>query len=450
VQKTDCFTEARECVVCARKELEDVITRNFDRRMWLIVEACCSTIATLMLCDSFNPVGLILVDNPSSGKTTALSMFYNLDMVYRSDNFTPASFVSHASNVKKEKLEKIDLLPRIRHKCLVVPELAPIFGQKPEELLKSIAILTRVFDGEGYRSDSGVHGSRGYTGDYYFTMLGATLPMPKAVWKTLGLFGSRLLFLTLNSRLSAEERMAKSYLSVFDSGEHPFNHRLLECRQAVTAFFLILKECFAKGSFARSVRWVPQDDPQEIKWQINVLAEFTSRARSKIAVWDAQKRSAEAKVEFSQPLIEGPERLVAVLYSLACGHAIVNGRTRLTSEDMPLVIDVALSSMPDDRRQIVQLLLQESSDLKGQEAGTVSSSDIERALTFCRPTALKLIDELDKLEIGEKAEGDTRYPTILKLKSCYDWLLSREFALYRRSSGLLAWEQGFDHGNEFA
>ncbi len=222
-----------------------------------------------------------------------------------------------------------------------------------------------------------------------------------------------------------------------------FNRRVTECRQAVTAYFATLRECFGGESFQRSVSWVRENDPKELKWQINLLAEFASRARSKIAVWEPHGGKLDGKVEFSQPLIEGPERLVSILYSLACGHSIVNGRTQLTPEDLPLIIDVALSSMPDDRRQIVQLLLQESSDLKEMDAGTVSSSDIERSLTISKPTALKLIEELDRLEIGEKVKGDSRYPDTLKLRSCYDWLLSQEFASYRQSTGLLTWEQGF-------
>jgi hypothetical protein len=421
----------------ALKELEGIVTRNFDHRMWLIVKACCSVVATLMLKDSFNPVGLILVDNPSTGKTTALSMFYDLPMVYRSDNFTPSSFVSHASNVKKEKLEKIDLLPRIRHNCLVVPELAPIFGQKQEDLLKSISILTRVFDGEGYWSDSGVHGGRGYKGDYYFTMLGATPPMPKAVWKVLGQFGSRLLFYTLNTRTTAEERMAKTYLNVFDSGSQSFGRRLLECRGAVTVFFRLLKEHSGQESFARSVAWPPDRDSQELKWQISQLAEFTSRARSKVSVWDSNNRNSEEKTDFSQPLLEGSERLTSILYSLACGHALIHGRSQLAEEDMLLIVETAFSSMPDDRRQVIRLMLEEPSDLKEEVKGVVSSTDIRRALSISTPTALKLIDELALLGIGEKFQGDNHSTSKLKLRSCYSWFLTQQFADYRRSSNLL-------------
>ena len=114
------------------QKLRETIVSLFDERVWFMTEACASVIATLMLEDLSNPIGLNLVDGPSSEKTTVLSFFYDLPCVYRSDSFTPACFVSHAANVKTEKLPSIDLLPRIRHKCLVVPELAPTFGADRE------------------------------------------------------------------------------------------------------------------------------------------------------------------------------------------------------------------------------------------------------------------------------------------------------------------------------
>jgi hypothetical protein len=92
-------------------------------------------------------------------------------LAYTTDNFTPASFVSHASNVKREELANVDMLPRIRYRTLIVRDLAPIFGVKEDELLKTIGILTRALDGEGLETDSGVHGKRGYKGDWLFMLL---------------------------------------------------------------------------------------------------------------------------------------------------------------------------------------------------------------------------------------------------------------------------------------
>jgi hypothetical protein len=92
-------------------------------------EVCLSVEVQLLLNDVSNPFALALVDVPASGKTITLNFFDGLEqLAYTTDNFTPAAFVSHASNVKREDLDKVDLLPRIRYRTLVVRELGSIFG----------------------------------------------------------------------------------------------------------------------------------------------------------------------------------------------------------------------------------------------------------------------------------------------------------------------------------
>ena len=78
-----------------------------------------------------------------------------------------------------------------------MPELAPLFGLRNEDLLENFSILTRVLDGQGLTTDSGVHGHRGHTGDFLFAWIGCTTPIEHRVWKTMGKLGSRFLFLEM-------------------------------------------------------------------------------------------------------------------------------------------------------------------------------------------------------------------------------------------------------------
>jgi hypothetical protein len=132
--------------------------------LWPAVDVGLSVCATLLLEDNVNPVAVIYVGGPSSSKTPVADMFADHPLTYISDNFTPAAFVSHAANVSRKDLEEVDLLPRIKHKVLITPEMAPIFRGKEDELATRFAILTRVLDGQGLQTDSGTHGQRGYRG----------------------------------------------------------------------------------------------------------------------------------------------------------------------------------------------------------------------------------------------------------------------------------------------
>ncbi len=49
---------------------------------------------------------------------------------------------------------------------------------------------------------------------------------------------------------------------------------------------------------------------------------------------------------------------MSLLYALASGHAIVNGRAQRTTADLPLVARAALESTPNDRRAVMRLLIQ--------------------------------------------------------------------------------------------
>src|SRR2546428_4338176 len=185
--------------------LRAVVDEHFPE-YWGAVEACCATAATLTLKDNANPTALILTGPSGCGKTTVAESFGNYaDRCYRSDKFTPAAFVSHTANKSKAELAQMDLLPKIKHKVLVSSELAPIFRGKHEELVDRFSIITRVMDGQGYTSDTGMHGRRGYIGDYLFSWIGCTTPFPLAAWQIMAQLGSRLYFYALDGGASTTE-----------------------------------------------------------------------------------------------------------------------------------------------------------------------------------------------------------------------------------------------------
>lgn len=412
-------------------ELQKIIESSFDSRVWFLVDACLSTIATLFLEDPVNPVGLNLVDGPSTEKTTVLSMFYGIhSIVYRTDSFTPAAFVSQAANKSDKQLGKVDLLPKIQHKCLIIPELAPIFGASKEDLLRNFSILTRIFDGEGLMTDSGTHGRRGYEGDYRFAWIGATTPISQNVWNIMGQLGSRLLFLTANNRLTQKERMKRAASNL--TSKDNFKKKVAACRLAINDYVKLLIDHKATGKYYQSITWDIENDDQEIIEKISCLAELTARARSRVAWWALEGNAGSRDEGFTQPVIEGPERISSILYSLARGHAILSGRRRLTEDDPPLIIAVSLSSMPDDRRQVIDLLTDPDNPDKSTTRGEVTSTEITDILNISKHTAIKILHILSILKIGTLTEGSGPTPDKFTLKNVYSWLLTDDFAHLRR------------------
>jgi hypothetical protein len=370
-------------------------------------EICASVFAQLLLNDVANPFALALVDVPSSGKTITLNFFDVPELAYTSDSFTPASFVSHASNIKREELAKVDLLPRIRYRVMIVRDLAPIFGAKDDELLKTLGILTRALDGEGLRVDSGVHGSRGYQGDYLFMLLaGTTLIMPR-VFKVMGTLGSRLFFLQLHSRTRSHEQLVSQNRGESRQEKERF------CREATDSFLRTLWTANPDG-----VKWDKEADPEDCLLVIARCAKLLAALRGTIQVWEVSNGDG---LNHTVPVIEQPDRINCLLCNLARGHALLRGRRRIETEDLAPVLELTFDSAPMVRAQIFRGLL--------ENGGTLKTGEVEELLRCSNPTALKEMEALSVLGVADKVKitldsGQHGYD--LRLADKFQWFMSDE------------------------
>lgn len=348
------------------EEVEKIIKKNFPS-IWFETKACLSACATLCLKNLNGCPSLNLVGNPSGEKTTVLSFFYGHKNTYISDDFTPRSFVSHSTNVKFEELENIDLLPRIKNKILITPELAPLFESPKDKLIDNFATLTRVLDGEGLNRDSGTHGHRGYCGDYKFIWLGATTPLRASVWNIMGKIGNRLFFLNMREK----NRNDLDYLDMFKG--RAYEEKVKECRGVIRSF---LDNHFELNK-VRSVEWDAENDIFILQ-EIIKYAQFLSKLRTSLMLW---KSEGGNDYEFNFPVTEEPPRAINSLYNLAKGHALINGRNFLKSEDLEIVKAVCFSTMPHDRSEFLKLL--------SKYEGKLTTSQIQTELNCSDETARK-------------------------------------------------------------
>lgn len=393
------------------EEWRDIIKDNFPDLI-IPAEAGLSVIAQLLIEDIKNPFALVFVDVPSSGKTITLNFFSTLkDLIYTTDNFTPASFVSHSANTKKEQLVKNDMLPQIKYRTMIIRDLAPIFAKRDEDVQAMLGILIRVLDGEGLETNSGLYGKRGYVGDYLFMMLSASTPIRPRVWKVMGNLGSRLFFININGVEKDETTLANQL-------KNSCRDKELMCREASEEFIKTLWNKYPKG-----VSWNKENDDHHLLEIVAKFAKVLARLRSSINVWE---ESSEKKYNQTQPITEMPDRLNQLIYNLMRGHALVCGRENISKNDLKIVFRVSLDSAPPDRSKIFKHLI--------KNEGCLSTNEIIALLNCSRPTALKRMEELALLDIVD-TEGNMldeaenlggRPEQAITLKEKYAWFISEE------------------------
>tara|TARA_Y100000310_G_scaffold287114_1_gene311806 strand:- start:2260 stop:4242 length:1983 start_codon:yes stop_codon:yes gene_type:complete len=368
-----------------KKEIE---TQFID--LWAATEVCMSIVCQLLIHDVKNPFALILIDEPASGKTICLNFFDGIkEVTYSSDNFTPAALVSNSASKKTKDLAKIDMLPRIRFKTLIVREMAPIFGERDEDLRQKLAILTRVLDGEGYETDTGAHGKRGYQGDYLFMMLGASTPIPLRVWKQMGTFGHRLYFLGMGTK----KKNADQLEVLLKQRNH--KEKEVHCKRATHR---LLQSLWTKNPLG--VEWNPEkDDPAILKW-IARLAEFLSVFRGEVIVFERSKSNEGENLEHTRPVIEHPTRIVRCLYNLACGHAVSQGRNYINDRDLGVVLRVVLDTAPTPRPELLRVLITN---------GELDTPTLQSIVHVSAPKARKEMEKLVQLGLCKDA-GDGGRP----------------------------------------
>lgn len=392
-----------ELSVCFQEWREGIAKEFFE--LAFSAEVVASVVAQLLINDVHNPFGLVLVDVPSSGKTITLNFFSGAEgLTYFTDKFSPASFVSHATNVKKEDLSKIDMLPKIKHKVVVVREMATIFGDREEDLRKNMGILTRVMDGEGLQIDSGVHGQRGYTGDFCFMLVAASTPIPPKVWRMMGNLGSRLFFLNIDGREKTEDEL------VSQNRDASFKQKEKLCTKLTGGFLSTLFNASKDG-----IIWNKESDDVSALGIIARAAKLLAALRAPINIW----RDHDGADNHTTVMKEMPDRINHLLYNLARGHAACISRNYITQDDLKVVLAVTYSSAPPQRVKVFKALLKHNGRL---------STNLLRGELYCSPTTatneMKALVALKVAYFTRPYDEDDNQELEICLHSDFQWFLS--------------------------
>lgn len=383
-------------------DVRETVVKEFDQEQWHLTEAILSTHATLFIEGIQNCAGLIVVGQSGAGKTTALKFFEGLsDQFYRSDEVTPASFVTHDASLSEEQLEEVDLLPRIRHKSLLCHDMATWFSGDRESIRTTMSRMTHLMDGEGLTRDSGSHGKRGYEGDFRFSFIGASTPLKSRAWDVMGNAGYRFVFYHKEPRPDDHETLRNNLF-----GESSYEEKVSECRQKVQSFLHQLWNDHGGYGSIPDDEISFSDDAQDA---IPYLANIVKFSRATVTHPSGKNDPVVSR--------EDPHRVGAVLREIAKARALIDGEMTVDVDEVVVSARIALSTMPSKRRPLVRALLNPNRD------GQLTRNEVEDALDVSKPTALDRMELMDTLEVADYTEvsDDGRDTKRLELKYEFEW-----------------------------
>jgi len=401
--------------------LREVTQRNMPS-LWTGLEFALSVKTILNIRDCTLPFAGIILGPASSLKTICIELFRGTDNTFYTDNFSAKALVSHNSAIAKDKLKDVDMLPKIKNKFFLTPELAPTFAQKEEELIQTLGIMTRILDGHGYESDTGAQGHRGYSEDIMFTWLGAAVDIPYKVHKQLSVLGPKLYFFRLPKAKETEDYY-------YNKKAENFAQKKLEIRSALDEYLdlfetntKIVKE--NENPLSKIPLNHEKDEEMAHRYIIRV-AQLLAHLRAIVPTWETQgTQGSDYAYTFAN--IEDPSRAITQLRNLARGHALSRGRSYITEDDVPIIIQVALSTASMERVRILDLLIANN--------GKLTTSQIVDFLNTTNPTARRTMTELKAIELVDMSDSDVdRYNSgkEIELKSEFKWFLSDKFAELR-------------------
>ena len=142
-----------------------------------------------------------------------------------------------------------------------------------------------------------------------------------------------------------------------------------------------------------------------------------------------QKKAQGSDYGYTSASLEDPNRAITQLKNLASGHALSQGRTNITMQDIPLLIKVVLSTASKERVILFDHLLENN--------GKLDTINIKDHLLISKKTALKTMTELVILEIVNKLNMNSSNNNVfqIQLKEEFNWFLSDEFKNLREDFG---------------
>ena len=347
--------------------------------------------------DGKTPLWLMFVGVPSSAKTEVARMVGKVPWIYFLDALTENAFVSGMRG-------SVDLLPLLNGKCLVVKDFTTTLSQKEEAVKKILGDLTSIYD-DSFSKHSPMTGTVTYHS--FFSLLGCVTPQAlNRHQRYMNQIGPRFIFYRVPS--SSQEEVEKSLgvlWSVKDS-----RPGIKVAQDKISAYCAGLISKLNESQLAK--------ETPETQRYLNSLAKFIAKARGMVITRLAEFLNDKSeKVQFYEPIeiqIEEPFRALQQLRVLARSLAVVKGKLEVGEEELKLVKEVALSSMPADRSLLLSVVVSQNRYWTAKE--------VADAIGISHKTALRQLDELVTLKIMTK-QGQEGMSNLYLIDSSFHQLL---------------------------
>jgi hypothetical protein len=456
------------------ENLYRVIQKNIPKA-WESIELAITVKGVRHIEDVTLPLIVIIQGNPATWKTLGLEMLRRWPDVCFKDKISPKSWVTHAAADNKNDLDAIDLIREMKDKMLLIPELAPIFMQKEEILFDTLSTLTRLADGNGLRTHSGLHGTRGVDAALMFTLLGAIVHVPPKVYKILSNLGPKIYFYNTEFRQATREDI----ISELKNEKHEIKKRAI--KEALFAYLQWLEICpslieirsgilkdqeidDAKDNDSlhndsshstiprtrvinRVIQWDKErDDGYAIEkvaelalllakvrgnaytFQTKLGAKLESSKDIDLGMYDIQSSDYGYEYSYEEPIEEEARRAGHMLYNITRAHAFeVCGRNHITEDDLIIPIKFALSAANRLRVRMIKLLL----TAKNTDGSFVNELDITYIMSATRSSkssvhrTMKELQILGLVDIGKTR--DSSHENYIELKEEFRWVREERF-----------------------
>ncbi len=354
-------------------------------RIVLAVSASCHFANSLML-------WMLLVGVPSSGKTDLVRLIKDAESTYYLDNLTQNAFISGERVTKSQKV--YDLLPLINKKCLIIKDWTSIFSLDEKMTKKLLGDLVGIYDKE-FTKFSSRRGNISYKSA--FSQLGCITPATlNRHTQYMNMVGAR--FLCYSMPVTNDKDADKSFETIFNNTDRSKIEK--EARLYTSSYLSQLIE--------KPFNIKPLSKPAQT--YLRTIAELMSNCRGIVLLQSATFKNEEGEeikyYEVSDVQVEEPWRAVQQIILLAQYLAFVVGKNEVTTEELSIIKEVVISSMPADRSQAIRTIK--------EQGGTVTAKQLSDSDDRSIKTSRRLLDELTALKVLEKVKGSGTIATDYK------------------------------------